>query len=403
MTQENRPPLGIGIVGTGQRCMTFFAPHIISHPAVARLVGLAEHNAARLESARGDLGITVRGYTSIDALIENPDIDTVIITTPDFTHREMLDKALAARKNVLCEKPLAATTEDALHMTRRAVAAPQVVQVGFMLRYAPLCMEIKRIIASGIIGSLVHVTAAEVVEFYHGASFFRRWHRFRQNSGGLLVHKACHTLDVVNWWIDSAPVTVAAQGGLATFVPNSQPVSRCRDCALAGICEASFDKKRVNYIYQTRDERAGNAETNADLCVFNSEKDTVDNAALTARYANGVGLSYAFTTTGSRHDRLFLLVGQRGHIKASQADGMISIEPAGSKAHTIVLPKHLRGDHGGGDAPLLEDFVSCIRQGRRPLADVKRGLCSIALAAGATESIDLGGQPVDLQGILCGF
>ncbi len=397
-----RPPLGIGIVGTGQRCMSFFAPYITSHPETMRLVALADQDRARLNSAIADLGGSIRAYDHIEDLLSDADIGAVIVATPDFTHRRMFDQVLEAGKHVVCEKPMATTVEDALHMTRRAMAVPQVVQIGFMLRYAPFFVHLKQVIASGTIGPLLQVSAAEIVEFYHGAAFFRRWHRLRQNSGGLLVHKASHTLDVINWWVDALPVEVSARGGIGTFVRKPEAASRCRDCRLIETCPAAFRDNADNYIYQTREERAGRIASSADLCVYNSDKDTVDHATLMAQYANGVELTFSFTTTGSRHDRQFLIVGQRGQIKASQADGVISVEPLGEESRQIVLPEELRGDHGGGDAPLMEDFLSCIEGRHRPTADVKAGLYSVALAAAATQSIDQEGRAIDLRGVLEG-
>ena len=48
----------------------------------------------------------------------------------------------------------------------------------------------------------------------HGADYFRRWHRDKKNSGGLLVHKSSHHFDLVNWWIGDVPARVYARGGL---------------------------------------------------------------------------------------------------------------------------------------------------------------------------------------------
>ena len=217
-----------------------------------------------------------------------------------------------------------------------------------------------------------------------------------------MVHKASHTLDVINWWVDALPVEVSARGGIGTFVRKPEAASRCRDCRLIETCPAAFRDNAYNYIYQTREERAGRIASSADLCVYNSDKDTVDHATLMAQYANGVELTFSFTTTGSRHDRQFLIVGQRGQIKASQADGVISVEPLGEESRQIVLPEELRGDHGGGDAPLMEDFLSCIERRHRPIADVKAGLYSVALAAAATQSIDQEGRAIDLRGVLEG-
>lgn len=51
----------------------------------------------------------------------------------------------------------------------------------------------------------------------HGADYFRRWHRNKNNSGGLLVHKSTHHFDLVNFWLDTAPDTVYAMGGLRFY------------------------------------------------------------------------------------------------------------------------------------------------------------------------------------------
>jgi predicted dehydrogenase len=382
--------------------MFFFGPHIRTRPEAARLVALCDRDETRLLSAVEDLGGDVVGYGSMDSMLADARVDAVVITTPDFTHRELLDKALDAGKHVICEKPMATTLEDALHMARRAVAAPGVVQLGFMLRYAPFFETLKETVTSGVVGPLVQINAAEVVEQYHGAAFFRRWHRFRENSGGLLVHKACHTLDVINWLAGSAPSWIGAHGGTDTFLPRPGAASRCRDCSLASTCPAAYRPDEYNYVYQTREERADPSTHAADLCAYNSDKDSIDNAVVVAGYENGVRLAFSFATTGHRHERHLILVGQRGQIHASQADGMISVEPVGAEPRRILLQDDLRGEHGGGDERLVDSFLECVSTGKRPTADVVAGLHAVAMGVGATQSIDKSGQVVDLRPYLAG-
>ena len=324
----------------------------------------------------------------------------MIITTPDFTHREMLEKALEAEKHTICEKPMATTMEDAIAMTKRAIASPQVVQMGFMLRYAPFIVHLREIIESSAIGPLIHVNASEIVEYYHGAAFFRRWHRFLRNSGGLLVHKACHTLDVINWIVNSRPAWVNASGGIQTFVSKDGAEERCGDCSLAATCPASYQVNAYNWIYQTLQERQDPLAHANDLCVYNSGKDSVDNAVMNVQYENGVRLNFSFTTTGARHERHFLLVGQKGQIYASQADGTICVEKVGGKSETIQFPEELRGEHGGGDDILMDSFLQCVATETRPVADILAGLYSVALGVAATRSIELNAQRVDLNSYL---
>ena len=393
-------PLGVGIVGTGQRCMFFFGPYISAHPEKACLVALADHNESRLKGATEDLGRDIHAYNNVSAMLQDPQLEAVIITTPDFTHREMLEKILEAGKHVLCEKPMATTIEDALEMTKRAMASTQVVQIGFMLRYAPFFVKLKEVVDSGVVGPLVQVSASEVVEYYHGAAFFRRWHRFRRNSGGLLVHKACHTLDVINWLVGAIPKWVSAAGGIDTFLPKEGAADRCRICSLNETCPATYRVSGYNWIYQTRQERQDPLANANDLCVYNSEKDSVDNAVMIVQYDNDVRLTFSFATTGARHDRHFLLVGQKGQIHANQADGVIAVESVGGKPQTTLIPEDLRGEHGGGDEPLIDSFFQCVASQDSPVVDVLAGFYSVVLGVAATRSIDHGGQRVDLGSYL---
>ena len=396
-------PLGFGIVGAGQRCMYFFGPDIRRNADRAKLVAIAEPDQARLRSALDDLGGDIHAYEDIDGLLEDPLVDAVIIASPDFTHRELLDKVLDAGKHVICEKPMATTPKDARHMTRRARAAPEVVQIGFMLRYAPMFIRLKGIVDSGVIGELVQVGATEVIEYYHGASFFRRWQRFRKHSGGLLVHKACHALDVINWIVGSTPAQVSAIGGTDTFVANPEAATRCRDCDLATTCPAAYRADAYNYTYPTVAERADPDALGNDACAFNADKDIIDNATVMASYENGVRLTFNFVTTGQRHERRFMLVGNRGIVTASQADGTIVVEPVGGETQTAVLPEELRDEHGGGDEFLLQSFLDSVGGGEPPTADVMAGMHSLALALGAEESIDHHGAVVDLGPYLEGL
>src|SRR5665811_2239215 len=80
-------------------------------------------------------------------------------------------------------------------------------------RYSPRNSELKRVIASGEIGDVLSVTFEWVLDTAHGADYFRRWHREKDKSGGLLIHKSSHHFDLVNWWLADAPARVFASGG----------------------------------------------------------------------------------------------------------------------------------------------------------------------------------------------
>ena len=72
-------------------------------------------------------------------------------------------------------------------------------------------------LASGAIGNIGSVHFEWLLDVRHGADYFRRWHRDKANAGGLMVHKATHHFDLVNWWLDAEPVTVFADGELLFY------------------------------------------------------------------------------------------------------------------------------------------------------------------------------------------
>ena len=94
--------------------MNFFGLDIRTIPQKARLVALADQDETRLGGAIDDLGGGIRAYNSLDAMLEDPNVDAVVITTPDATHRKMFDEVLDSGKHIICEKPMATTLEDAV-------------------------------------------------------------------------------------------------------------------------------------------------------------------------------------------------------------------------------------------------------------------------------------------------
>ena len=70
---------------------------------------------------------------------------------------------------------------------------------------------------SGAIGHVTSVDFSWYLDATHGADYFRRWHRLREKSGSLWVHKATHHFDLVNWWLDADPVEVTAAGALELY------------------------------------------------------------------------------------------------------------------------------------------------------------------------------------------
>jgi predicted dehydrogenase len=148
--------LGIGIVGGG------FMADVHSRAARsagARLVGLSSSSAARAVDAAGRLGIE-RGYASFDALLDDPLVDVVHVCTPNALHADQAERAVAAGKHVVCEKPLATTVADATRLTEAAAAAGIVASVPFVYRFHPMVREARARVADGRSGRLLTFAAS---------------------------------------------------------------------------------------------------------------------------------------------------------------------------------------------------------------------------------------------------
>ena len=74
---------------------------------------------------------------------------------------------------------------------------------------------------SGVIGEVLSLDFHWLLNIHHGADYFRRWHRNKENSGGLMVHKATHHFDLINWWLSSVPESVFAQGHRNFYTPKT--------------------------------------------------------------------------------------------------------------------------------------------------------------------------------------
>ncbi len=303
MTQRTRYVLA----GVGDRGLGFFAePLRRDFSEYGELIGLFDISPLRLEGVNRMWGTDIPTFTDFQAMLRALNPDAVIIVTNDASHAKYVVQTLEAGKRVICEKPLAITAEQTRSVLKAArLAAAQQTLPGIVthnVRYEPSILEMKALIDSGAIGQILHVEFHENLDRHHGADYFRRWHRFKANSGGLLVQKGSHHFDVLNWLIGSRPRRVVARGGLRVY-GRSGPFrsARCTGCAFASQCEyyvdltawAGDDPERQLYVAA---EREGYIR---DACVFDERIDIEDQLDVLYDYENGVEVTYGLTAFAS--------------------------------------------------------------------------------------------------------
>jgi predicted dehydrogenase len=148
--------INIAIIGTGG--MAHEHARQFQKIEGASLVACCDVDESRAKAFAESFSIP-QVYTDVDALLASPDIHAVVNVTPDRFHKPISLKALAQKKHVLCEKPLAENYADASEMAEAAAAAGVVNMVNFSYRSASALYKAKELVDSGALGELRHFEA----------------------------------------------------------------------------------------------------------------------------------------------------------------------------------------------------------------------------------------------------
>ncbi|MFC7850126.1 Gfo/Idh/MocA family protein [Arthrobacter sp. NPDC057388] len=425
----------IALIGTGGRSEMYIRAILGQHADVAELVALSDANPGRVEYYQRlmqELGAAVPADSfepgSLTGYIRANAIDRVIVTTPDYTHADYIVEALEAGADVVVEKPLTIDAEGCRRITSAAAATGRNVVVTFNYRYSPRNSALKKIIQDGVIGKVTSVDFSWVLDTVHGADYFRRWHRDKQNSGGLLIHKASHHFDLVNWWIDDVPERVYASGGLRFYGAKNAAERGLGARPDRGTTEGSTPETRDPFVLDLReDERLrGLYYDNEKFDGYRRDQDVFtdgitieDNLALTVDYDGGATLSYSLNAhspwegyrvaVNGTEGRAELEVVERAAVVHS-TDKKTVVDPSATpveeddavrrNGERLVVQRHWEpayevpivngeGGHGGGDNLLLSDLFN--GPGKDPLgrpSGYLDGLRSVAVGIAGNTSLE---------------
>ncbi|MDQ0471328.1 Gfo/Idh/MocA family protein [Labrys wisconsinensis] len=191
--------LGIGIVGAG--VMGGDHARTLSRSVHgARLVALADADRERAAAVAAEAG-GPRLHAEGRALVEDPQVEAVLVASPDATHQELVLACLAAGKPVLCEKPLAPTAAACLDIVAAEVKlGRRLIQVGFMRRFDPGYVAMRAALAEGRIGAPV------MMHCLHHNAGVPPWF----DAGIVVTNSAVHEIDVARWLLDDEFVAVSA-------------------------------------------------------------------------------------------------------------------------------------------------------------------------------------------------
>ena len=203
-------------VGIGHRSLMFADAMGGPHRGSAELVAMGDANRGRLELRNkymkekyGYPDIAPYGAADFETMLRNHTPDIVLVTAgPDAVHDDLIVRAMEAGCDVVTEKPMTIDAARCQRIVDASARTGKSVRVTFNYRYSPPRSQLKELLDSGLIGDVVSVDFEWALDTSHGADYFRRWHRKKANSGGLMVHKSTHHFDLMNWWLSKKPVAV---------------------------------------------------------------------------------------------------------------------------------------------------------------------------------------------------
>ncbi len=357
--------IGVGANGREHLRITLFEGRATIH-------GIFDPNPGSVESAQQEFAQYSSGgslvvYDSLEAACNDPDVDGLIISTPNYTHIDVVKTAMQSGKHILLEKPMATTIRDAYEINKLADDYGAVFQVGLQYRYKSIYVEaIHEALKRKAVGNIKTITILE-----HRIPFLdkvNQWNKFSKYSGGTLVEKCCHYFDLMNLFAQSKPVSVFATGSMA-----------------------------VNFI---------------EFEYEGEQSDIVDNAFVNVIYENGVRANFNLCMFSPLFYEELVLCGDEGRLKAFENRDFLPAHAAAtgleimrgerkpSRVTTPCYPVYVEeAGHNGSTYFEHINFVDNIESKETHATTAAEGLWSIVVGAAAEESIKTG-NPVTINELL---
>jgi predicted dehydrogenase len=400
------------------------------HHDRAEVVALADVNRSRLDHHRAwlaELGAgDVPGYPAerFTAMLTEQRVDTVLVTTVDRTHADYIVAAVRAGCDVITEKPMTVDVDGCRRILDAAAVTGRDVRVAFNYRYNPVHERVRDLLTGGEIGEIGSVHFEWLLDVRHGADYFRRWHRDKANSGGLLVHKSGHHFDLVNWWLAAAPATVFASGRRFFYGEEGRRHGHARDYVRAHGAPAArddpfavqlADDPRLRALYLDAEVDDGYVR---DRNVFAAGATIEDDLAVLVRYDSGATMTYHLTAYAPWEGYRVAFNGSRGRLElevvesdhaASTAHGKLSgggagwrtlvVRPFWAPPWEVPLPAYDRGGHGGADARMTAVLFGGETDPMDRSATARDGARALLTGLAANRSIETGAA-VDVTDLL---
>ncbi|KAJ4393556.1 hypothetical protein N0V93_002768 [Gnomoniopsis smithogilvyi] len=419
------------MVGLGGRSSFYYTAIAQDYKETSEIVAFCDTNQTRMEYANsrieslGHARVPTYLATDFDKMINSHKPDEVIVTAgPDRTHNIYIVRAMELGCNVITEKPMTIDAPRCKEILEAVDRTGRNVRVTFNYRYAPHNTKVFEILQSGAIGKVTSVHFEWMLNTSHGADYFRRWHRDKRNSGGLLVHKSTHHFDLVNFWLQTRPQTVYASGDLKFYGRENaeqrgvtQFYTRAHGSKAAASDPFALHMDKIPNLQAMYLDAEHEDAYYRDQSVFSDGISIEDTMNLLVKYKNGAVMTYSLTAyapwegfrvsfngTGGRLEvevveNSYVNSGGDQSLEGSLEKRTILLRPLFEKPQEIEIEES-QGAHGGGDSVLLQDlFGEPVSDKYRRAASHIDGAASILTGIAANLSIRTG-QVVNVDDVL---
>ncbi len=367
----------IGIVGLGYR-LGYLARIVKAVLPEARFVGYVDPTPVGHSIPNGVLGLDPDGrprdlgpemsepldagpsYETITEMHKAQNLDLLMVGSPNHLHLAHIREGLELGLKIFTEKPVVTTEEDtfALLELLKASGSTDNVMIGLVLRYAPLYRDLVAARNDGTLGTIASIEACEHIAPYHGAFFMRDWRRNSPWSGGFILEKCCHDIDLYQGLVGCRALRVSSFGGRKSFVPENDP-------RLDGINDLE--------VYYRKPSGWNGADK-----VFDSEGDIIDYQTALAEFEDGSNLCFHTNLNVPDEYRRFAVMGSKGMAEGDFVRNFFRVHDAytGKKTTDKSYVASGMSVHYGADEQMIGDIFGHLVDGRRLPVSIVDGLAA---------------------------
>ena len=377
-------PLTAITLGAGNRGRVY-GRYALQFPQDLDIIGVAEPNAERNDdyAIKHDIADENRFLTWEHVLDKPKFADLVIISTPDHLHHEPCIQAMRLGYDVLLEKPMAQTEAECREILKVQQETGRMVGIAHVLRYAPYFIDMREVVLSGALGSIVNMQHMEPIEWRHMLHSYVRgnWHNSKETTP-IILAKSCHDLDIMRWIMDEPCRKLAGFGQLSFYKAENAPEGagdRCLSCPVEKSCAYSAkkaylrDEERIRGIMPVvpKDPQKRKAAiikslqtTNYGRCAFKMENDQPEHIACAFEFESGATATFNMDAFTTYHGRRTRLMGTKGDL-VGDMDTFTYTDFLTGKSFTwdisvTDVPGYKDSGHGGGDYRFVSDLLKAI-------------------------------------------